>query len=279
METNTKGISEQFNKEPDRIGPYNVAQYSQPVMTAAQFGNLSEDQRTRILSDRQSIFLHSAALEDSDQDQNLGELPIKLSEQYISLQRALDLGKTLPPSKKLELVKDILNENVTYSSAEADADIPRRPNVPMPDVIDYAQTSRETLGNGHGDCEDYAILGADLLKRMGMPPQDVQILSGAVYNNKGEHLFDHANLAVKTAPNSWDISELVNDKASILPASSYLQNGLKGQLFFVPSISIGGDASASSFHVPQPDGLPKDRFEPEQTPNKPPPYPQNALTL
>lgn len=261
METYEKGISEEFNKKPDRIGPYNVEHYNPPVMTAAQFGKLSEEQRMRTLSDRQSIILHGAAIEDSEQDIDLGKLPIKLSGKDISLQKAINFGKTLPLSERLEFVKDIINENVTYSSAEEDAAIPRRPNAPMQNAIDYAQTSRETLTNGHGDCEDYAILGADLLKKMGTPPQDIQVLSGSVYNNKGEHLFDHANLAVKTTPNSWDIAELIHDKTTVLPASSYLQNGLKGQMFFVPSIAVGGDTSASSFNIPQPEGLPKNRFD------------------
>lgn len=254
-------LSTEFGNSTGSIGPYKVAPYNLPVLSKTQFSALSNETRERIISDRQSIILFSAAIEDSYLDKELGNLEIQFHGSRHSLQQLIDEGKGLPSKERLLLVKDIVNENMAYSPPEDDAKVKRRQNAPMQNVIDYAQTSRESLESKHGDCEDFAILAADLLQKMGTPPEDIKILAGSVYNRDGHHQFDHANLTVKTSEKSWDTLELINDSVTILGTTSYLQHGLKGELFFVPSIAVGADLAISDFNIDQSKDLPKSRFE------------------
>jgi hypothetical protein len=252
--------SQSFDDPALQMGPYAVAAFSRPTLTAEQFQSMSQENRERVVMDRHALIIQGAALEDSQSDQSLDKIEISIGKDRITVGDAVRVGSNLPEKDRMELVREVLNSNVRYSSPEQDANVPRREGVPLAGEIDYAQTSRETLTRGTGDCEDFAILGADLLRRMGTDPANIQVLSGTVYNSGGEKLFDHANLAVRSSDNHWRIMELVNDKQTILSADSYLQNGHKGY-YFVPSVAIDGNMNAIDFSGPQNPSTPKSRFE------------------
>lgn len=60
-------------------------------------------------------------------------------------------------------------------------------------VADYWSTASETLANGRGDCEDYAIVKHSLLRRMGIPESEMFLVIARDLVRRA----DHAVLAVR----------------------------------------------------------------------------------
>ena len=77
------------------------------------------------------------------------------------------------------------------------------------EVSDYWQTIGETLSSGIGDCEDGAILLANLMLFAGLPYYKVLV---TVFNPSPAHvvviydgkLFDWTNPSLRTVPSSWN---------------------------------------------------------------------------
>ncbi len=254
------GITQEFNEKQDFIGPYRVVDYSTRPVTPAQVDKMPADVRHRYMADHQSALILSGAVFDSQDDKTLGDRLVTFRDKEVPVSALIEVGQKLSVPDKVKLVQEIVNGNVEYTSPEKDRDRPRRENAPFKTAGDYAQTSGEMLDNGEGDCEDFAILEADILQRMGVPPEDLKIMSGTVHNDKDGTKFDHVNLAVKTSDKSWDVMELAGKGVKVLPATSYLQQGLQQQ-YFVPSIAVGMDGQVDDFNIKQPDGAPKNRFD------------------
>lgn len=233
-------------KEQTTIGPYILDEHRKGV-TIEQINSMPPKQKSIAYQNIQTINIHMAALSDSFDDETSGSIPLKLNGQSVTMEKVIDLGKTLPDKAKLELVRKVMNENVTYTPPELDPFVTRRENAPLKEIGDYAQTTRETFESGVGDCEDWAIAQTDLLTKMGVPPENLQIMSGTVYNSNDNTEFDHANLAVKTSDGVWNVMELGNGKVFVAP-QDYLDNGMQGYNF-MPNISISGDGIVSDFKV------------------------------
>lgn len=228
------------------IGPYILSE-PQRGITLEQILALPPKAKQIKLQNIQTTNIHMAALSDSLDDKTIGKTSLQLDGEPITLSEIIARGENLPDDKKLELVKQVMNQNVTYTPPEVDPFVERRATAPLQDIGDYAQTTRETLTSGIGDCEDWAIAQADLLIRMGIPPQNVQIMSGTVYNTNDDTQFDHANLAVKTSSGKWDVMELGQGKVFVAP-KTYLNDGIEGY-HFMPSMSLSGDGIVSDFKV------------------------------
>jgi hypothetical protein len=241
------------------VGPYQAAPLTHTPRTPEEFAALDKDTLRRLGSISDSAILHRGAMIESAHD-NLDGITIRHDNKDAPLQNLIEQGKTLPIEGKIDLVSAVISNNVKYTPMENDATQSRRPTAPLQDVQDYAQTVKETLTLGSGDCEDFAIAQGELLMRMGVPPENIQVMSGTVYDSQGKEQFEHANLAVKTSDNNWNILELVGDDIKKLPANEYLQNGLHGQ-YFVPYSAVDGNGKPLTYEVPQSGMTPKDKFE------------------
>lgn len=230
----------------DKIGPYYLAPLRQGLSMEEIYA-MPPKHREVFLGNMQTMRLQPAALAESQNDDmsNLGLL--KLNGESVTFEEIVEMGRSLPDEYKLELVKQVMNQNITYTPPELDPFIPRRQSAPDKSAGDYAQTIRETLTSGIGDCEDWAIAEADLLVRMGISPQNIKIMSGTVYNTHDNTEFDHSNLAVKTSDGSWSVIEIGKDKSFII-SQDYLDEGIEGY-YFVPNIAIGADSKIENFKL------------------------------
>lgn len=239
-------MTDDLAREETTIGPYILGAHRKGV-TLEQINAMPPKQKSTTYQNIQTINIHMAALSDSFDDETSGSIALKLNGQPITIDKVVELGRALPDRDKLELIKKVMNENVTYTPPELDPFVTRRKSAPMKEIGDYAQTTRETFESGIGDCEDWAIAQTDLLAKMGIPPENLQIMSGTVYNSKDNTEFDHANLAVKTSDGVWNVMELGNGKVFVAPPN-YLDDGMQGYNF-IPNISIGGNGIVSDFKV------------------------------
>lgn len=233
-------------KEKTTLGPYIFGE-RRSGQTLEQIYALPQKARESTIQDIQSINIQSAAIDDSMSDDTIGEITLQLNGQKTTLENILEIGRNLPDAQKMELVRDVMNQNVTYTPPEVDPFVPRRETAPLQDIGDYAQTTRETLNSGIGDCEDWAIAQADMLNRMGIPPENLQVMSGNVYNTNDNTQFGHTNLAVKTSDDQWNVMELGNGKV-FMTDEKYLNDGIEGY-YFVPSISVGLDGKNNEFKL------------------------------
>lgn len=232
--------------EKTEIGPYVLGE-REGGMTLEKINAMPPRQKSIFLQNIDTINLHIGALSDSFDDDMIGSTPLKLNGKSVTMNKVVEMGKSLPDQKKIELVQKVMNENVTYTDPELDPFIKRRPTAPLQEIGDYAQTTRETLESGIGDCEDWAIAETDLLVKMGIPPQNLQIMSGTVYNTNDDTQFDHANLAVKTSDGAWNVMDINQGKSFVAP-QSYLDKGMGGY-YFVPDISISAEGTISQFKL------------------------------
>lgn len=232
---------------PDKLGPYVFTEANDAApMKAEAFAALAAPQQERILLDRQSRVLFTSALGDS-QDEDISQTKVKLNGRDFELGRLTDLADTLSHDKKMVLVRGILNQNMSYVPPEADAEWQghQRPTAPMQNGIDYAQTLGESLKRGKGDCEDFAIAGAEIARRMGVPPENIAVMRGHYQDPKGATMFEHANLAVKDEKGNWEVLEIVNNKVTAHPADSFLEKGIEGYKF-IPTAFVRADGVFSS---------------------------------
>jgi predicted transglutaminase-like cysteine proteinase len=226
----------------DNIGPYTFtsASAAAPLQPEA-FSALTPLQQERILLDRQSRVLFTSALGDS-QDEDISQTKVKLNGRDFELGRLTDLAENLSHDKKMVLVRGILNQNMAYVPPETDAvwQGHQRPTAPMQNGIDYAQTLGESLKRGKGDCEDFAIAGAEIARRMGIAPDNIAVMRGHYQDPKGATMFEHANLAVKDEKGNWEVLEIVNNKVTAHPADSFLEKGIEGYKF-IPTAFVRAD--------------------------------------
>ena len=103
-------------------------------------------------------------------------------------------GKTL--DVQLQAVNSFVNSQITYKE-----DIDGYNN------LDYWATASQTINNGYGDCEDFAILKYNLLLKMGVSADAMSLI---VLKDNDRDLF-HAVLAVKTSEGYFVLDNL-NDK-------------------------------------------------------------------
>lgn len=241
------------------VGPYQAAPMVHTPRAPEQFAALDKDAIRRLGSINNATILHRGAMMESAEE-NIDDISVKHGDKQVPLKDIIEQGKNLPIQEKMNLVSSVVSNNVTYTAMENDATQTRRPTAPLQDAQDYAQTIKETLTLKTGDCEDFAIAQSELLMRMGVPAQDIQVMSGTVYNAQGKEQFEHANLGVKTGENHWDVLELVGHGVKKLPADDYMQNGFQGQ-YFVPYSAIDGNLKPITYEVPQSGMTPKDKFE------------------
>jgi hypothetical protein len=232
--------------EKTTIGPYILGE-REKGMTVDKINAMPPKQQEITYQNIQTINIHMAALGESLEDETIGDTPLMFDGENRTLDEIIRVGKTMPDADKLQLVRQVMNQNVTYTPPELDPFVERRESAPLKEIGDYAQTTRETLTSGIGDCEDWAIAQADMLVRMGIPPENLQIMSGTVYNTNDDTQFDHANLAVKTSDNKWNVMELGNGKVFVAP-ETYLDNGIEGY-HFMPNMSISGEGAVSQFKI------------------------------
>lgn len=241
------------------VGPYQAAPLIHTQRTPEQFAALDENVRRRLGSINNGTILHRGAMMESA-GADLDGITVRHDNKDVSLKDIIEQGKALPIQEKIDLASSVVANNVKYTPMENDATQTRRPTAPLQDTLDYAQTIEETMTLRSGDCEDFAVAQGELLMRMGVAPEDIQVMSGTVYDKQGKEQFEHVNLGVKSGENKWDVLELVGDGIKKLPANDYLQNGLNGQ-YFVPYSAVDGNLKPLTYEVPQSGMTPKDKFE------------------
>lgn len=82
----------------------------------------------------------------------------------IELNNIINKKVSLSESEKLSLVNNFFNERIRYIS-----------DMEQHNKKDYWQTPRETINNGYGDCEDYAIAKYFALAKMGVDENKLKI--------------------------------------------------------------------------------------------------------
>ena len=109
--------------------------------------------------------------------------------------------------KTLSQINSTVNKSISYKTEE----------------LDYWKSPTETLGDGHGDCEDQAILKMALMMKAGYDPEKIFLVVG--YDQIARR--DHAFVAYKE---NGDYLILDNHRDSIFKDKEYVS-------FFKPKIS------------------------------------------
>ena len=125
----------------------------------------------------------------------------------------LKLFKNKRDISKVKSVNDIINQNIKYLSDEVNWN-----------TNDYWSTPFELIGNGYGDCEDYAIAKFFLLLKMGIPKEKLKI----VYARQLEVDKPHMVLAYHESENNIYILDnydkrllKINQRKDLIPIYSF----------------------------------------------------------
>lgn len=100
----------------------------------------------------------------------------------------LERARGLPLMQQLQVVNAGVNRAITFTS-----------DIQQYGVGDYWATARESLTNGRGDCEDYAIAKLQLLQALGVPADDLYLVLARDLDRQA----DHAVLAVRAEGRFW----------------------------------------------------------------------------
>ena len=124
------------------------------------------------------------------------------------LQR-IDAVKSLKEDAKLKQINDFINQNITFED-----------DISVWQQSDYWATPLETIGQGRGDCEDFAIIKYVSLRMGGIPANKLRLVyvKAKLNTPAGPRVQAHMVLAYYTAPNA-EPQVLDNLEGTIRPAS------------------------------------------------------------
>ena len=124
------------------------------------------------------------------------------------LQR-IDAVKSLKEDAKLKQINDFINQNITFED-----------DISVWQQSDYWATPLETIGQGRGDCEDFAIIKYASLRMGGIPANKLRLIyvKAKLNTPTGPRVQAHMVLAYYTAPNAEPLV-LDNLEGTIRPAS------------------------------------------------------------
>lgn len=155
------------------------------------------------------------------------ELLAKIDQQYGKVaskrvsdwQQLVQTGQNLPEPKKLALVNDFFNQNVSF---EEDTTLWR--------LNDYWATPLELLSRGAGDCEDYAIAKYFTLKALGVPEEKMRITYVKAIQLKQAHMvltyFTSPRAVPMVLDNLSPSISLATARKDLLPVYSFNAAGL-----------------------------------------------------
>jgi predicted transglutaminase-like cysteine proteinase len=118
-------------------------------------------------------------------------------------------ANSLPEKSKLKKINDFINRRVGFED-----------DLSIWNQSDYWATPLETIGQGRGDCEDFAIIKYYSLKEAGVPPAKLRLVyvKARLESPGGPYLQAHMVLAYYPTPNAEPLV-LDNLVPEIRPAS------------------------------------------------------------
>lgn len=132
--------------------------------------------------------------------------PICTTPAHAKLLSALESSRVLPLQGRVAAINIAVNRTISYVTDEQQYGL-----------RDHWASATETLASGRGDCEDNAIVKMWMLRAIGIPPHDIQLL---LVRDERRRL-DHAILVVQINGSSYVLDNVHDRLVPEMNAADY----------------------------------------------------------